>query len=135
MMRVQQFGRNSVNSFRSTGYLFLPGLFLVLIGVIAVFAPMLLLGVIAAFCVTVGVLFCLLTWKFLHFKKHVESLSKQFKDNQFRGTVEIRGMRVGAAPEEYFVQEEIFDETEIIDAEEVVGEEGVIHPQKKIVFH
>lgn len=68
---------------------FSPGLFLIVLGLAVVLMPKLFLFFIAAFFLTVGILACLLIWKFLQFKQKFESLSKEFQ-----GQVIVQGVRV-----------------------------------------
>ncbi|RMG42285.1 MAG: hypothetical protein D6719_06750 [Candidatus Dadabacteria bacterium] len=69
--------------------LFLPGIFLVAVGVVAVLAPRLLIAVLAGLCISVGVVFCYLAWKFLQFKRKVENAV-----NQFQGRIFVQGVSV-----------------------------------------
>ncbi len=124
-MDFTRLGKQNIRGFQRNGYLFIPGLFFILIGLVAVFAPMLLLGVIAAFCISLGLIFCVLTWKFLRLKRNLDKVAKDFSQ-QFQGSVQIRGMRVdGRSP---FAEEE---ESDDYLAEYEIKE---VDP-KKIIFH
>ena len=123
-IHVVRAGKDGIRSFQRTGYLFIPGLFFILIGLVAVFAPMLLIGAIAAFFISLGLIFCVLTWKFLRLKRTFDKAAKDFT-NQFQGTVQIRGMRVdGSSPFEEEQHEDYLADYEIKEVD-----------PKKIIFH
>ena len=70
--------------------LFLPGAFLVGLGLLAIFAPTLLFTLIAAFFMFAGFLACLLVWKFLKFKKQVQNMLKQMEGQVTVHTVNVQ---------------------------------------------
>ena len=76
-IHVVRAGKDGIRSFQRTGYLFIPGLFFILIGLVAVFAPMLLIGAIAAFFISLGLIFCVLTWKFLRLRRNSTRIISQ----------------------------------------------------------
>lgn len=65
--------------------IFAPGMFFILLGVLAFVAPKFLGLVIALFFLFVGALFCILAWRFMQLKKRFEAT---FKDLGSRVTVQ-----------------------------------------------
>lgn len=62
----------------NSSFLFIPGVFFVLVGAMAVFAPGLLIAIVASVFLFVGLLLSFLAWKFLKFKKKVDEMTQQF---------------------------------------------------------
>lgn len=59
--------------------LFIPGLFLVALGLATVIAPRFFLALIAAFFVFVGLLLCLLAWKLIQLRRRFEQMTRSFE--------------------------------------------------------
>lgn len=69
--------------------LFIPGAFFILLGVVAIMAPMLLVAAVSLFLVFFGVFFVVIAMKFLKFKRKVDDITKQFQGKLYIQGVEI----------------------------------------------
>ena len=78
-------------------FVFVPGIFLVLMSFAAVLAPALLLPIAAAFLFLSGIGFCFLAWKVIQLKQKVEKALKNFE-----GQLVIQGL----APREMFERQQ-----------------------------
>jgi hypothetical protein len=67
------------------GIPFVPGLLLILLGVVLVAAPRLLLAAIAVCLVTLGALFCYVAYRFISIRKQINTLSKDFERSLYTG--------------------------------------------------
>jgi hypothetical protein len=61
------------------GFLFVPGLFFVAMGLCAVVAPQLLVLAMAGFFLFLGASFFFVAWKFIQLKKRFDHLAKNFE--------------------------------------------------------
>ena len=114
MMKIHKFGKNGVQitSFQgSERLLFIPALFFVLLGVLAIVAPKLLLFLIASTFLFVGLVAAVLAYKFLTMKRKLETMVKDLS-----GKVVVQSAR----PRSPFELEE-----DLIEQEH----------KKKVVFH
>ncbi|MCB0340271.1 MAG: hypothetical protein KDD53_11735 [Bdellovibrionales bacterium] len=85
--------------------LFGPSVFFIALGVAALFAPNVLLGIIAGFFLFLGLASCFLAWKFIKLKGRIE---KAVKDLQ--GRVSIHSVNISSDPFDEF---DDFDELEL----------------------
>ena len=58
---------------------FVPGILLMALALVVVFAPRLLLGALALILFIFGAFLCFLAWKFMQFKRHLTRLSKELE--------------------------------------------------------
>lgn len=61
------------------GIPFAPGLMLILLGLVVLVAPRLVLGALAFLLLGIGALLCYVAYKFVAFKRRVETLAKNFE--------------------------------------------------------
>jgi len=61
------------------GIPFIPGLLLIVLGVVVLIAPRLVLATIALCLLSLGALFCYIAYKLVAFKRQVQSLTKTFE--------------------------------------------------------
>ena len=86
---------------------FIPGLLLMSLAVVVVFAPKLLLAALASILFIFGALLCFLAWKFLQFKQQIARLTKDLQ-----GKVQVQAFHVQG------------------------GDIEIVEPEtKKVVFH
>jgi hypothetical protein len=67
----------------SRGIPFLPGLLLIALGLVVFLAPRLVLGVIAVFLLTLGLLFCYVAYKFMMLRKQMSAFAKSVEGSLF----------------------------------------------------
>ncbi len=70
-------GRPLFQKARGGAFAFMPGLFLILLGLVTVLAPRLILAIAASFLVFLGILLCVVTWKALTLKRRFEDFAKR----------------------------------------------------------
>lgn len=71
------------------GFLLVPGLFLVLLGVVALIAPRFILALVAGFCLFVGALLCLVAFKIAQLQKRFARMAREFE-----GRIVVHGVDV-----------------------------------------
>ena len=69
----------SVRRLPLRGWIFAPGIMLVVVGIGLVIAPRFLLALGSALFISFGVAFCFVAWKLMQLKVKVESLAKNFQ--------------------------------------------------------
>ena len=57
---------------------YLPGVFLILLGIVVLVAPSLTIALAAAFCVSLGTMLCVIAWKVLRLKQRLEYAVRDF---------------------------------------------------------
>lgn len=115
IMKLKSFFAENFNKLRN-GYgrlerealvFFAPGVFLVFLAFVVLVAPTFFVALIASSLFFFGVLFMLLAWKFISFKRKVKEMVKHFQGSVFVQSVEI--------PREEFTQSEtVVDDKKII---------------------
>jgi hypothetical protein len=78
--------KGAVSGTTKRGIPFIPGLLLILLGVVLVAAPRLLLASIAVCLVTLGVLFCYVAYRVISLRKQINTLSKDFERSLYTGS-------------------------------------------------
>jgi hypothetical protein len=68
---------------------FIPGLLLMALALIVVFAPKLLLGAIALILFMLGAFLCFVAWKFMQFRQHLSRLAKDLE-----GKIQVQAFHV-----------------------------------------
>ena len=77
---------NSVVVNGKKSFVFLPGLFFILMAVAILVAPRFVLGILAGLLLFIGFSLCLLAWKFIQLKDKFTSVTKAFGSKvQFQG--------------------------------------------------
>lgn len=100
------------------GSVFIPGVFFLALGVLALLAPWLVAGVVAAILLFLGAVFSFLAWKVLQLKKRFDAFSRQLQ-----GSIIIQHR----TPTSVYVEDiEVIEDGELMD---------LPRDQKKIVYH
>lgn len=99
---------------------FIPGVFLILLGAIAIMAPMLLIAAVSFFLLFFGIFFVFLAVKFLRMKKKFEEMTKQFQ-----GRVIVQGVEVVDGETEFFMDEDELEEE--LEEEEALNKKIILH--------
>lgn len=81
----KHFSTSKVITFSPIGVPFMPGIGLILLGLVIFMAPKFFLAAVASFFVMLGVAACYITWKLLRFKRQVSKLAEEFQHS-----VEVR---------------------------------------------
>jgi cytochrome c biogenesis protein ResB len=79
--------------------IFVPGIVFLVLGLAVVFAPRLFLLIMASVLVSIGVGLCFLAWKFIQFRRKLQTLSRTFeeqikKDPRFQSEQRFQGVKV-----------------------------------------
>jgi len=86
---------------------FIPGMLLIALALVVVFAPKLLLAAVAVILFMLGAFLCFVAWKFIQFKQHLSRLAKDLE-----GKIQVQAFHVQNG------------DSEIVDPE-----------SKKVIFH
>jgi drug/metabolite transporter (DMT)-like permease len=77
------------------GIPFLPGLLLIVLGVVVLLAPRLVLGAIAMCLLALGGLFCYVAYKIISLRKQLNTLAKNFEGSMYGS---MKGSGLGSSP-------------------------------------
>lgn len=112
------------------GFSFLPGLMLIALGIVVIAAPRLILWTVALFLLSLGALFCYVTYKILTVKRELNRLAKSFEETVISGFKEGTVFRGGAASDD-----ELFSDITPNDKPDIDITDLNDPHRKKIVFH
>lgn len=68
-----------INMAPRAGFSFLPGAFLIALGVLVLFFPRFFIAAIAALMLFLGCLFCFVAWKVIQLKSRFDTMAKNFE--------------------------------------------------------
>jgi hypothetical protein len=88
-----QYSRENLAKQSKRSFPFVPGLFFLGLGMLVVFAPRLILAVIASVLLFIGALLCFLAWKFVQLQKRFAAMSKNMESRFQVSSFEIRPSR------------------------------------------
>ena len=94
------FSSSKLSGGSGTLMFFLPGLALVALALVTVFAPRLLLWAMGAILFLFGIGMCVLAWKFIRLKRRLEEAAKQFQGRVFVEGVDFPGGSNFSNPDE-----------------------------------
>jgi hypothetical protein len=103
---------------------------LIALGIVVIAAPRLILWTVAIFLLSLGALFCYVTYKILVMKRHLNRFAKSFEETVISGFKDGSVFRSGSASDDDLFRDSPPHEKPDIDITDL-NEPG----RKKIVFH
>jgi hypothetical protein len=86
----KQLSSPSIVRVNLTGFPFVPGIGLILLGAIIFLAPKFFLAAIGTFFVLLGIGACYIAWKFMAFKRQVSKLAEDFHNSVDVGSFRVQ---------------------------------------------
>ncbi|MBN8550591.1 MAG: hypothetical protein J0M12_14845 [Deltaproteobacteria bacterium] len=87
--RIRTYSLTTAPQVRSNGLWLAPGLFFILIGLVALIAPRLVIIAVASVFFFIGTVVCILGWKLMQLKSRVEKMAQQFQ-----GQIIVQGVNL-----------------------------------------